>query len=132
TELGEIVYSEPMVWAGLEGGVAAQRSPLPLALASHGCPWRGMALAALDHAGLPYRVAYSCESCSGQEAALQADLAVAPLPQGLVRPPLRRLDNDPRLPPLGNSQVMMVCRPGSGTVTETLAEHVKAAFRALR
>ena len=130
--LGEIVYSEPLVWAGLEGGVAARRSPLPLALASHGCAWRGMALSALDHAGLTYRIAYSCESCGGQEAALQADLAVAPLPQGLVRPPLRRVDNDARLPPLSNLQVTMVCRPGAGAATETLAEHVKAAFRALR
>lgn len=130
--LGEIVYSEPLVWAGLEGGVAAQRSPLPLALASHGCPWRGMALSALDRTGLAYRIAYSCESCSGQEAALQVDLAVAPLPQGLVRPPLCRVDNDARLPPLGNSQVTMVCRPGAGAATETLAEHVKEAFRTLR
>ncbi|SFH27496.1 LysR substrate-binding domain-containing protein [Modicisalibacter xianhensis] len=131
-ERGEIVHAEPLVWAGLEGGVAARRSPLPLALASHGCPWRGMALSVLDRMGLAYRIAYTSESCSGQEAALQADLAVAPLPQGMIRPPLRRLDNETGLPPLDNSQVAMLCRPGAGAATDTLAEHVKAAFRELR
>ena len=37
---GEIVFTEPLVWVGLEGGVAYQREPLPLALSVSGCPWR--------------------------------------------------------------------------------------------
>lgn len=128
---GEIVHSEPLVWAGREGGVAARRSPLPVALASHGCPWRKAALDALDRAGLRYRVAYTCEHSAGQEAAMLADLAVAPFPLALIRLPLRRLDKG-RLPPLGDYQVTLVRRDGLGDAGEALAERVIEAFRDLR
>lgn len=127
---GEIVHSEPLVWAGREGGVAAQRSPLPVALAQHGCAWRGMALAALDRAGLGYRIAYSCEHCAGQEAAMLADLAVAPFPLSLVRPPLRRIDPS-LLPPLGEYQLVLIKRPGAAEACESLAEHVMTALQDL-
>ncbi|NIC04873.1 LysR family transcriptional regulator [Billgrantia bachuensis] len=125
---GEIVHSEPLVWAGREGGVAAQRSPLPVALAHQGCAWRGMALEALNRAGLSFRIAYSCEHCAGQEAAMIADLAVSPFPQSLVRPPLRRIDPD-LLPPLGEYQLTLVKRHDVGEACETLVGHVMAAFR---
>ncbi|QTF93499.1 LysR substrate-binding domain-containing protein [Halomonas sp. BM-2019] len=127
----EIVHSEPLVWVGREGGVAAQRSPLPVALANHGCPWRKAALDALDRAGLSYRVAYTCEHCAGQEAAMLADLAVAPFPLALTRPPLRRLDGE-SLPPLGDYQVALVRRDGLGEAGEALAARVIEAFRDLR
>lgn len=130
-ERGQVVHSEPLVWAGREGGVAARRSPLPVALANHGCPWRQAALDALDRAGLRYRVAYTCEHCAGQEAAMLADLAVAPFPQGLIRPPLRRLDGG-MLPPLGDYQVALVRRDGLGSAGEVLAERVVDAFHELR
>jgi DNA-binding transcriptional LysR family regulator len=127
---GEIVHSAPLVWAGREGGLAAQRSPLPVALAHSGCAWRGMALEALDRAGLSYRIAYSCEHCAGQEAAMLADLAVAPFPLSLVRPPLKRIDPG-LLPPLGEYQLAMVRRPGADQACETLAGQVMAAFQKL-
>ncbi|WP_104202889.1 LysR family transcriptional regulator [Billgrantia saliphila] len=124
---GEIVHSEPLVWVGREGGIAAQRSPLPVALAHQGCAWRGMALDALGRAGVSYRIAYSCEHCAGQEAAMLADLAVAPFPVSLVRPPLRRIDPS-LLPPLGEYQLAIVKRGGIGQACEALAGHVMAAF----
>src|SRR5699024_9248445 len=34
-DMAEIVHSEPLVWAGLRGGIAARRTPLPLAIARH-------------------------------------------------------------------------------------------------
>lgn len=125
---GEIVHSEPLVWVGREGGVAAQRSPLPVALAHQGCAWRGMALEALNRAGISFRIAYSCEHCAGQEAAMLADLAVSPFPQSLVRPPLRRIDPD-QLPALGEYQLTLVKRTGLNQAGETLVGHVMAAFR---
>ena len=78
---GEVVHEEPLVWAGREGSSAYQRSPLPIAMAHEGCAWRRMTLRTLDKAGIPYRIAYTCEHCSGQEAAMLADLAVAPFPK---------------------------------------------------
>lgn len=127
---GEVVHTEPLVWAGREGGIAANRSPLPVALASHGCVWRRMALRALDEAGMSYRVAYTCDNCSGQEAAMFADLAVAPFPLSLVRPPLRKLDRE-GLPALSDYQIALV-RHGGNPVQDALAGHVKEAFGDLR
>ncbi|MCC5811609.1 MAG: LysR family transcriptional regulator [Ectothiorhodospiraceae bacterium] len=126
---GEVVHSEPLLWAARDGGVAWTRTPLPLALAAHGCAWRATALEALDAAGLAYRVAYTSENCAGQEAAMQADLAVAPFPASLIRPPLRTLDG---LPPLADYRVLMYRRPGCGPAGEALAGYVSDAFRSMR
>ncbi|GHC17563.1 LysR substrate-binding domain-containing protein [Aidingimonas halophila] len=125
---GERVHSEPLVWVGRDGGLAAQRSPLPVALAHHGCAWRGMALDALDRAGIDYRIAYTCEHCAGQEAAMLADLAVAPFPQSLIKAPLRKLDRD-TLPPLGDYQLELVKRGGGSQASEALLGYVFEAFR---
>ena len=89
--------------------------------------WRRIALNALDHAGVNYRIAYSCDHCAGQEAAMPADLAVTAFPKSLIRPPLKRLHNE-LLPPLGDYQVALVKRSGSGDASEVLAERVVEAF----
>ncbi|MBL4713831.1 MAG: LysR family transcriptional regulator [Alcanivorax sp.] len=129
---GEVVHTEPLVWAGRDGGVAVQRSPLPLSLANHGCAWREMALGALDKAEISYRVAYNSEHCAGQEAAMLADLAVAPFPASLVQPPLRVLGPESGLPALGDYQIALVRRDGSGPAAEALAEQVVETFRERR
>ena len=126
---GEIIYSEALVWAGREGGLAVQRSPLPLALANPGCAWRRTALDALDRLDLPYRIAYSCEQCAGQEAAMIADLAVAPFPRSLVRPPLRRLGEEHGLPPLGDYHIKLLRGRNRGDAAAALAAQVVVAFR---
>ncbi|ASK21526.1 MAG: LysR substrate-binding domain-containing protein [Vreelandella alkaliphila] len=125
---GDVVHSEPLVWAGREDGVAVERTPLPVTLAQQGCAWRRIALNALDHAGVNYRIAYSCDHCAGQEAAMLADLAVTAFPKSLIRPPLKRLNND-ALPPLGDYQVFLVKRAGSSDASEVLAERVVEALR---
>ena len=129
---GEVVHTEPLVWDGRDGGVAVQRSPLPLSLANHGCAWREMALGALDKAEISYRVAYNSEHCAGQEAAMLADLAVAPFPASLVQPPLRVLGPENGLPALGDYQIALVRRDGSGPAAEALAEQVVQTFRERR
>ncbi|MBW7470786.1 LysR substrate-binding domain-containing protein [Marinobacter sp. M216] len=126
---GEVVHEEPLVWAGREGGAAFQRTPLPIAMAHEGCAWRRMTLRALDRAGIAYRIAYTCEHCSGQEAAMVADLAVAPFPQSLVRPPLKQFSSDD-LPEIGSYQLALV-RGRSTPVNDALATHVKEAFQSV-
>lgn len=130
TPRGEVVHTEPLVWAGREGGVAVHRDPLPVALANPGCVWRKSALDALAEAGMAYRVAYSCEHCSGQEAAMIADLAVAPFPLSLVRPPLRKVSRE-GLPELPDYQIALVKR-GASPVADALASHVREAFSRYR
>ncbi|MHA7880191.1 MAG: LysR substrate-binding domain-containing protein [Saccharospirillum sp.] len=125
---GEVVNTEPLVWAGRDGGLAATNRPLPVALASPGCAWREMGLAALDRSGIDYRIAYSSENCGGQEAAMLADLAVAPFPKSMVKPPLRCLDDT--LPRLGDYQTLLIVRPGAGTAVSALADYIRQVFKA--
>lgn len=127
---GETIHSEPLVWAGRAGGVAVERTPLPLALASPGCSWRRQALDALDRAGRSYRIAYSSEQCAGQEAAMMADLAVAPYPLSLIRHPLKRLEESSSLPKLGDYQIKLLRAADCSEPVDVLSRHVIAAFMA--
>ncbi|HET8790495.1 MAG TPA: LysR family transcriptional regulator [Modicisalibacter sp.] len=129
---GEIVHTESLAWACLDGGIAQERSPLPLALANQGCAWRAMALSALDRSGVAYRVAYTSENCAGQEAALLADLAVAPLPLSMVRAPLRKLGDEAGLPLIGEYRIILVHGANAGSASGVLAGHIIDAFRNLR
>ena len=123
-----IIHTENLVWAGLRQGIAAQRDPLPLALASRGCAWRETALEALDRARIRYRIAYTSDHSQGQIAAVLADLAVAPLPESHVTSPLRRLGESDGLPPLRQYEVALLKRERCGKAAEALAEHITASF----
>lgn len=125
----EIVFTEPLVWIGLRGGLAWEKKPLPLALAGHDCSWRGAALDSLDRAGVRYRIAYSSQSGAGQMAAVLADLAIAPFPESLVEPPYRRLGAKENLPILGNYHIALCRRPDIGAAAKALAKHVSESFR---
>ncbi|MCR1828161.1 LysR substrate-binding domain-containing protein [Pseudomonas oleovorans] len=125
---GEVIYSQELVWAVRDGGLAMQRSPLPLALANLGCSWRRTALDALDRQGLAYRIAYSCEQCAGQEAAMTADLAIAPFPRSLVKPPLRRLGAEQGLPALGEYHIKLILGHQHNDTVEALARQMVQAF----
>ncbi|EFO31607.1 HTH-type transcriptional regulator DgdR [Roseibium sp. TrichSKD4] len=128
-KIGEIVFTEPLVWVGLEGGIAYDRDPLPLAVSTSGCPWRREARAALDKAGKNYRISYTSFHSAGQEAALVADLAVAPFPASVVEPPLQILDERHGLPELGNYHIIMAQRGRAGRATHAFADHVVECFR---
>jgi DNA-binding transcriptional LysR family regulator len=63
---GEILLTEPIVWAGAKGGCAHLREPLPVSIWEEGCAWREGALAALGREGRNYRVAYMSAHTAGQ------------------------------------------------------------------
>ncbi len=125
---GDAILTEPLVWVGREDGDAVRRTPLPVTLAKHGCTWRRIALNALNNAGINYRIAYACDHCASQEAAMMADLAITAFPKRLIRPPFTRLTHE-SLPPLADYQVMLVKRAGRDNATDVLAEHITQAFR---
>jgi DNA-binding transcriptional LysR family regulator len=131
-ERGERVFTEPLVWAGLEGGCAYDRRPLPLALSVKGCAWRQRALEALDRAGIGQRIVYSSQHCTGQTAAILADLAIAPFPASLVAPPLQRLDEQRYgLPPIGDYHIILAKASKTGPAVDAFARHVAECFREL-
>lgn len=128
----DTVYTESLVWVGCEGGIAVERSPVPIAIANPGCPWRATALSALHRKGVRYRVAYTSEHTAGQQAAVAADLAIAPLPISSVAPPLHLLGPESGLPELEAYQVALVRKTMPGPVTEAFASEIEAAFADLQ
>ncbi len=125
---GKIVYSEPLVWVGVKGGSAKNVDTIPLALSGQGCPWRAAALSALDSAKRSYRIAYTCENCQGQLAALLADLAVAPLPVSLLAPGYEKLGRTQGLPNIGHYQIRLCKSPTIGFAGKAFADHVSNSF----
>ncbi|MFL9825287.1 LysR substrate-binding domain-containing protein [Rhodoplanes sp. SY1] len=70
------VIREPMIWLAAAGGLATAPEAVPLALLDPPCGFRAAALAALDRAGRPYRIAATSQSLAGLAAAVAAGLAV--------------------------------------------------------
>ncbi|AGM41236.1 LysR family transcriptional regulator [Spiribacter salinus M19-40] len=121
----EAIYREPLVWAGREGGVALQRTPLPLAVADRGCAWRQMALSSLNRSGLRYRIAYTCEHTGAQEAAVLQDIAITPFPRSLVKSPIRMIEEEEGgLSALGDYEVLLLRMPARGAAVEALVQHI--------
>jgi DNA-binding transcriptional LysR family regulator len=113
TDLGtlhaEHVYTLPMRWivAGGEQDIAMPEAgePLPLVVLDAPCLMRTAATTALDHAGVPWRIAFTSASLAGTWAAVKAGLGVSVrTPLGLPAE-LRALDAReaglPVLPQLG-------------------------------
>lgn len=125
---GDTVHAEPLIWLGAVNGTARERRPLPLALPGAPCHWRHAALDALERADIPYRMAFTCQYSHGQAAALQADLAVSPLPASYHAPGLERIHSGHGLPELGTVAVKLCVSPDADETARALADLVREAM----
>lgn len=105
---GEVLRREPMVWVAAAGYDTHHRSPLPLAVSREGvCLFRDRALAALEAAGIPWRIAYASASLSGLSVAVRAGLAITILTPSMLGPEMRILGIDDGLPELPNTEITL-------------------------
>lgn len=125
---GQLIHTEPLVWVGARDGMAFSRTPVPLAMSTHGCAWRAAALAALDRDGRAYRVAYTSETGAGQLAAVMADLAIAPLPVSLIEEHHRKLTEKDGFGEIGPYQMRLQKAPDIGSAAQAFADHVRESF----
>lgn len=125
---GEVLLTEPVVWAGAQGGCAHLREPLPVSLWEEGCAWRAAALEALGREGRNYRVAYMSAHTAGQRSAILADLAVAPLPKSFLGCDLVELTAKDGLPDIGSYSLAMFVAPDVTPPVEAAADHIRATF----
>lgn len=96
----ELLGEVPMVWIGLPGNRADADRRLPLVVFELPCLFRQSGAAALDAAGIGWRVAFSSPSLSSHWSAVAAGLGLTVrTPLGL-KPPLRILGAREGLPPL--------------------------------
>lgn len=124
-----LLWRGPLVWVTAERGSPHRTTPLPVAMARDHCTWREAAIAALERAQMPYRLAYVSGTQIGTVAPVLAGLAVTIstltwLPEGCrpVRP-------DEGLPPLPDFGIML-CKATDARqpITDALAEHIERSF----
>jgi DNA-binding transcriptional LysR family regulator len=129
---GEILISEKLVWAGIKCGTAHTREPLPISMWEDGCVWRADAVEQLTQSGRKFRVAFLSAHTTGQRAAIQADLAIAPLPRYLVQGDLVALGEAEGLPELGHYNIGLQVVDNPSPPVLAVAEHVRTAFVGLQ
>lgn len=128
----EVLFTEPVVWAGAKGGCAHLRDPLPVSVWEEGCAWRANALEALGREGRNFRIAYMSAHTSVQRAAVMSDLAVAPLPRSFLGDDLVELGAPDGLPEMGSYTVAMSVAPEASPPVQAAAEHIRATFESFR
>lgn len=105
------------------------RDPVPVALFDRQCWWRDAALAALEHAGQPYRVVFSSQSVAGVAAAIEAGVAIGLLGEAGADPRLQRLGPEHGFGEMPVSTLVMARRPGADDASaEAMAQAIRSAF----
>jgi DNA-binding transcriptional LysR family regulator len=107
---GEPLRRLPLQW--LVGDEACLTAPaVPLALFEAPCPFRAMALEALEREQRGWRIAYTSPSLPGLLAAVRAGLGVTAQTALSITPGLRPVAAEAGLPPLGEVEIALHQHP---------------------
>ena len=130
SEGGQVIYHDPVVWVADPGFIVQKDKALSLAVFEDDCIFRSWAVAALEQAGIEYRIVYVNRSISGILDAVRAGLAIAPIVKSNVPPDLKTVGIDNGLPvlPISNVALHTVKAPTPETVT-CFAGYLIKAFR---
>ena len=123
-----VLREEPLAWIAREGGRAQRMRPIPLAVANDGCAWRKLATEGVRSARLDARIAYVSDFDTGQLAAAQADLAVAPLPRSYLGPGLVELGPREGFPPLGLCRIALRVAENASGAARALGDRIAESF----
>ena len=106
------VWREPLVWVAANSDVFETNGPLPLVCSPRPCVYRKRATDALEKAGRPWRIAYTCGSLAGSHSAVRAGLGLAVLPKDMVPADLTVLDEQGLgLPDLADTEIALIEAP---------------------
>ncbi len=122
----DVIYREPLVWAGAKQGVAIERIPLPVSVWEEGCDWRRVALEGLEKQQRDYRVTFKSAYIAGQRAGLSADLAIAPLPRSACHGLVEEIPASADLPALPNCATGMLIKETPSSAVQMLAARLKS------
>lgn len=126
----EILICEPLVWAGLKGGIAVEKNPLPISVWEEGCVWRNAGIQGLEAETIDYRIAFQSSNISGQKAAILADLAIAPIPVSSLGGDIINLGHHKHLPELPNYALGLILADDLSNPALAAADHLRASFAA--
>ncbi len=98
--VGEVLGKEPIAWVASPDLALAKDEPVPLALYPEFCIYRAHGLKALADAGRPWRIAYTSQSSSAIDIAVDCGWAVAIKSRRTAKPGWRELGEGDGMPPL--------------------------------
>lgn len=124
----ECLFRERLVWAGLKGGIAFEKEPLPISVWEEGCAWRNAGLTSLEEQNRRYRIAFKSAHLSGQKAAILSDLAIAPIPISVCTGPIEVLGSQHNLPAITDYELGMVIVDDANAAVLSAADHLRASF----
>lgn len=127
----ECLATQDLVWVGAPNGMAWRNRPLRLAFERR-CLFRPWALAALDHANIPWEMAVDTSSTRTVEATIAADLAIHAILESTVSAQFEKINHGTTLPGLPSSRINMYRAPLTiGEPVEALADMLRHAYRGL-
>jgi len=131
---GEVLMADPLVWVGAPDARAHLDDPLPVSFADKRCTFRASATKALAEAGRQWRPVSDGGSMLSVYAALEADIAVAPMLTSTIPDGLAVLPADAELPPLPSYEFGLYLPKGGGSeigqeVAGHIREHIQARHR---
>jgi DNA-binding transcriptional LysR family regulator len=126
---GEIIFTEPLVWAGAKGGTAHLRDPLPVSMWDEPCTLTQAARQALTNSGRSFSIPYQSQYIGAQKAAIRADMVISPLGLSQVDGDLSVLSEHDGVPELGENRIGMVTKEDTSLLIDHVAEYFRIAFR---
>ncbi|GAB4068418.1 LysR family transcriptional regulator [Ancylobacter sonchi] len=127
---GELLKREKLLWLAARGHRPERQDPLPLALFPTGCRARPHIAAALDDAGLRWRVACTSSSQGGIYSAVETGLCITAMAECAAPPEWRRLGASEGLPPLPDLEIGLLLSPSASTAARRLADTLRTALAA--
>lgn len=117
--------TSPTHWYCAAEYVLQKGEPIPLVLLDDPSPFRDMVLAALNEAGIPWRLAYVASTLPAVRAAVKAGLGVTARPLWMMSPDLRVLGQSEGLPSLPDTEYLLCHNAASNN------ELAKVVFEAM-
>lgn len=107
-ERGSLLFTEPLVWAGMEQYEVWKKNPVPIAIHELGSRYRTHVLDSFTNMKRRYRVVYGSPNIAGQLAVVSSGLAVAAITKCSVPSSMKILDTRHGLPQLPELEVALV------------------------
>ena len=127
---GVLLKQEQLHWCTHVSRHPERLAPLPLVLFPEGCRARPKAIAALDHAGLPWRIVCTSSHLQGVKAAIQMGEALTLLPATAIPHDWRILGAADGLPELETLDIALLIPSGARLAVRRLAHFLEQQFAA--
>jgi DNA-binding transcriptional LysR family regulator len=124
-EQGEFLRHEAQLWCTAPNCYPERQSVLPMVLFPDGCRSRPQVLAALDQAGLRWRIVCTSSHLTGVETAVRVGAALTVLPASVISPDWRILGQNDRLPALKPLDLALLLPADAHVGSRRLAQFIR-------